>query len=161
VVGRPALQPPGRGGVRLAPRLIYSPEAESSGDTGERFQPWGSARLQRSSRRRRIPALTTEGGLSRVGISSRATMRQGVDQIYQFRDSGGCGLALPFQSPPAHGVTILGGLVGKCKMEEDTGEGLTCVLPTFQPCTCSGRRRAGAGAVRAAAPAVGGGRAGR
>ena len=32
-------------GDRLAPRLFYSPEAESS---GERFQPWGSARLQRS-----------------------------------------------------------------------------------------------------------------
>ena len=28
---------------RLAPRLFYSPEAESS---GERFHPWGSARLQ-------------------------------------------------------------------------------------------------------------------
>ena len=36
-----------------APRLFYSPEAESS---GERFRPWGAARLQRSSRRRRIPA---------------------------------------------------------------------------------------------------------
>jgi hypothetical protein len=42
------------GGSAHASRLFYSPEAESS---GERFRPWGAARLQRTSRQRRIPAL--------------------------------------------------------------------------------------------------------
>jgi hypothetical protein len=54
------------------------------------------------------PSTSTEGGLSCAGISSRATMRQGVDQPCWIRGSGGCGLALPSPSPPAHGATSLG-----------------------------------------------------
>ena len=41
------------GGSAVASWSFYSPEAESS---GEMFRPWSAARLQRSSRRRRIPA---------------------------------------------------------------------------------------------------------
>ncbi len=67
------------------------------------------------------PSTSNEGGLSRVGISSRATMRQGVDQPCWILGSGGCRLALPSPSPPAHGATSLGGMGGNKKMEEDTG----------------------------------------
>ena len=106
-------------GLAGASRLFYSPEAESS---GERFRPWGAARLQRSSRRRRIPALLPKEDC-RVLASSRTTMRQGVDQPCWIRGSGGCGPALPSPSPPAHGTTGLGGVGGTWRMEEDTGGG--------------------------------------
>ena len=38
---------------------------------------------------------STKGGLSRAGISSHATMRQGVNQACGIRGSWGCGPALP------------------------------------------------------------------
>ena len=131
------------------------------GETAEKFTP------------EEDPSTSTEGGLSRVGISSRATMRQGVDQPCWIRGSGGCGPALSSPSPPAHGATSLGGVGGNWKMEEDAGGGLVRALPTSPapplgsfsrgaPWACSGRRRAAAAAAAAAAPAVGGiGRAGR
>jgi hypothetical protein len=72
-----------------ASRLFYSQEAESSGET---FRPWGAARLQRSSRWRRIPAPLPKR-IVVCGISLRATMRQGVDQPCRIRGSWGCGPA--------------------------------------------------------------------
>jgi hypothetical protein len=81
------------------------------GETAENFTP------------EEDPSTSTEGGLSRVGMLSRATMRQGVDQPCRIRGSGGCGPALPTPSPPAHGATSLGGVGGNWKMEEDNGGG--------------------------------------
>ena len=72
-----------------ASRSFYSPEAESSGET---FRPWGAARLQRSSRWRRIPAPLPKR-IAVCGISLSATMRQGVDQPCRIRGSWGCGPA--------------------------------------------------------------------
>ena len=147
------------GGLAGASRLFYSPEAESS---GERFRPWGAARLLRSSRRRRIPALLPKEDC-RVLASSRTTMRQGVDQPCWIRGSGGCGPALPSPSPPAHGTTGLGGVGGD--LEDGGGHwrgGWSAPYPPrrrrragmglLQPCACSRRGRRAAGA---AAPAVG------
>ena len=77
-------------GGRLAPQGRFTPqEAESSGET---FRPWGAARLQRSSRWRRIPAPLPKR-IVVCGISLRATMRQGVDQPCRIRGSWGCGPA--------------------------------------------------------------------
>jgi hypothetical protein len=64
-------------------------------------------------------------------------------------------------SPPAHGATSRGGVGGNWRMEEeDTGRGAgprpshlaAAAAGLLQPCACSGRRRAAAGA---AAPAGG------
>jgi hypothetical protein len=77
-IGSAAARP---SGGRLAPQGCFPPLRHKS--SGERFRPWGAARLQRSSRWRRtsIPApLSKEEEVSRAGISPRATMRQGVDQ---------------------------------------------------------------------------------
>ncbi len=98
VVGRPARQPPGQVGSAGAPRLFYSPEAEVQ---------WGEvSAMGRSETAEKLlleedSRTSIEGGLSRAGISPRATMRQGVDQPCGIRGSWGCGPALLFPSTAA------------------------------------------------------------
>jgi hypothetical protein len=77
---------------RLAPQGSFTPLRQKS--SGERFQPWGAARLHRSSRWRRIPAPLSKEDCSMLAYS--ATMRQGVDQPEPcwILGSWGCGQAL-------------------------------------------------------------------
>ncbi len=81
-----------------APSLFYSPEAEvqwkevyamGRGENAEKLS------LEEDSR------ISIEGGLSRAGISPRATMLQGVDQPCGIRGLCGCGPALLFPSTAA------------------------------------------------------------
>ena len=93
------------GGSAVASWSFYSPEAESS---GEMFRPWGAARLQRSSRRRRIPApLPKEDG--RV-LAYRHVPPCGQGSINP-AGSGAHGAADRPYPPrrPAHGAASLGG----------------------------------------------------
>ena len=83
------------GGSAVASWSFYSPEA---GTSGEMFRPWGAARLQRSSRRRRIPApLPKEDG--RV-LAYRHVPPCGQGSINP-ASAWGCGPALPSPSPRA------------------------------------------------------------
>ena len=102
---------------------------------------------------------STKGGLSRPGISSHATMRQGVNQPCGIRGSWGCGPALP--SVP--GDASLGGFRGIWRMEdEDPAGGLVhCCPPTSPPplhwhgvSTTLRRQQAAGAAAGAAALAV-------
>ena len=133
------------GGSAVASWSFYSPEAESS---GEMFRPWGAARLQRSSRRRRIPApLPKEDG--RV-LAYRHVPPCGQGSINP-AGSGAHGAAdRPRPSlRPAHGAAMGGDW--RLEAEDTGGGGWSAALPPrrrrragmgfLQPCACSGRRR--------------------
>jgi hypothetical protein len=150
------------GGSADAARLFYSPEAESS---GERFRPWGAARLQRNSRRRRIPALLPKEGC-RV-LAYRHVPPCGKGSSINPAGSGAQGAAdrpYPPRRPPRTAPPAGAGWGGtggwRRSQEEDTGGGAgprpphlaAAAAGLLQLCACSGRRRAAAGA---AAPAVG------
>ena len=133
------------GGSAVASWSFYSPEAESS---GEMFRPWGAARLQRSSRRRRIPApLPKEDG--RV-LAYRHVPPCGQGSINP-AGSGAHGAAdRPRPSlRPAHGAAMGGDW--RLEAEDTGGGGWSAALPPrrrrragmgfLQPCAGSGRRR--------------------
>ena len=110
------------------------------------------------------PRTSTEGGLSRAGISPHATRRQGVDQPCGIRGSWGCGPALP--SVVTRARRRQPGRAGRGL--EDGGGGhwrglVHCGPPASPPPRWHGvsttlrRQRAAGAAAGAAALAVGGG----
>jgi len=169
VVGRPARQPPGRGGVGWR-QGCFTPLRQSP--VGRGFN---------HGARRDCREVHARGGSQHfyrrriVACWHIVTCHHAARGRSTMLDPGLRGLRTgpTPPSPPAHGATSLGGVGGNWKMEEDAGGGLVRALPTSPPpplgsfsrgapWACSGRRRAAAAAAAAAAPAVGGiGRAGR
>jgi hypothetical protein len=82
----------------LAPQGRFTTQRQSPVGRPRTFRPKGAARLQRSSRWRRIPVPLPKR-IAVCGISLHATMRQGVDQPCRIRgsESRGCGPALPWR----------------------------------------------------------------
>ena len=79
------------------------------------------------------PGTSTDGGLSRVGISSRDTMRQGVDQPCWIRCSEGCRLALPPRRPPHTAPPAWAGWEGTGRWRRTLAGWLVRALPTSPP----------------------------
>ena len=146
------------GGSAHASRLFYSPEAESS---GERFRPWGAARLQKTSRQRRIPALLPKEDCRVLAYRHVPPCCKGSINPAGSGAQGAADRPDPPRRPPRTAPPAGAGWGGTWRMEEeDTGRGAgprpshlaAAAAGLLQPCACSGRRRAAAGA---AAPAVG------
>ena len=97
-----------------APRLFYSPEAESS---GERFRPGGAARLQRSFRRRRIPAPLPKEDCRLLAYRHVPPGGKGSTNPAGSGAHGAADRPYP-PSSPAHGAASLGGHGGIWRMEE-------------------------------------------
>ena len=159
MVGRQARQPPGRVGSAGAPRLFYSPEAGSS---GERFRPWGAARLQGSPRWRRISAPLPNEDCRVLAYRHMPPCGKGSTNPAGSGAHGAADRPYPLKSP-VPGDASLGGFRGIWRMEdEDPAGGLVhCCPPTSPPplhwhgvSTTLRRQQAAGAAAGAAALAV-------
>ena len=141
-----------------APRLFYSSEAVSS---EEMFWPLGAARLQRSSRRRRIPTPPPKEDCRVLAYRHVPPCGKGSTNPAGSGAHGAADRPYPPQSP-APGDASRGGFRGIWRMEEeDPGGGLVhCGPPTSPPplpwhwVSTTLRRQRAAGAAAGAAALV-------